>query len=79
MSTTADSTRHIRTLRRGAKPWHWTALYIGHVQPRGHRTYWRNRHIWQLHLTPIHLHRHGSRWEIGLCWGRRTVYVLRHR
>ncbi|MGC5019031.1 hypothetical protein [Micromonospora sp. DT47] len=79
MSTTAASTRHLHTIYRGEKPWDWAALYVGHVQPRGFRTYWRNRYRWQLHLTPIHFHRDGEKWEVGVCLGRRTVYVKRHR
>lgn len=79
MSTTAATTRHLRTVYRGEKPWDWAALYRGHVQPRGYRTYWRGRHFWQLHLTPVHLHRDGGKWEAGICWGRRTLYVKRHR
>jgi hypothetical protein len=79
MSTTADSTRHLRTIWRGEKPWDWAALLVGHVQPRGYRTYWRHRRFWQLHLTPVHLHRDGARWEAGLCFGKRTIYIKRHR
>lgn len=78
-STTAATTRHLATVYQGQPCWNWAALYTGHVQPRPHRTYWRSRWLWQFHLTPVHLHRDGTRWEAGLCWGRRTAYVLRHR
>ncbi|MFI8191367.1 hypothetical protein ACIF8T_21530 [Streptomyces sp. NPDC085946] len=79
MSTTADSTRHLGTVWRGEKPWHWKALKVGHVQPRGYRTYWRTRRLWQLHLTPIHIARDNSQWEIGVCLGKRTLFLLSHR
>ncbi|MER5694939.1 hypothetical protein ACWDBO_31515 [Streptomyces mirabilis] len=79
MSTTADTTRHLRTVWRGEKPWHWNAIYTGHAQPRGYRTYRKSRWLWQFHVTPVHIARDNSRWEIGLCFGRRTVYLLRHR
>lgn len=79
MNTTADSTRHIKTIRRGEKAWHWTALYVGHVQPVGFRNFRRGRRCWQLHLTPVHASRDGEKWTVGLCFGRRTVFVYRHR
>ncbi|MFE7727386.1 hypothetical protein ACFU5D_16525 [Streptomyces anthocyanicus] len=79
MSTTADSTRLIKTVWRGEKPSHWKALKTGHVQPFGYRTYWRSRWLWQLHLTPIHIARDNSQWEIGLCLGKRTIFLLTHR
>lgn len=49
------------------------------AQPRGHRTFWHGKHFWQLHLTPIHLHRYGNQWEAGLCLGKRTIYLKRHK
>jgi len=79
MSTTADSTRHLGTIWRGEKPWHWKALKVGHVQPFGYRTYWRSRWLWQLHLTPVHVARDNSQWEIGVCFGKRTFFLLSHR
>jgi hypothetical protein len=78
MSTTADSTRHLKTVWRGEKPWQWKALKVGHVQPRGYRTYWRSRWLWQFHLTPIHIARDNSTWEIGVCFGKRTFFLLLH-
>ncbi|MEX3099536.1 MULTISPECIES: hypothetical protein [unclassified Streptomyces] len=78
MSTTADSTRYLKTVWRGEKPWERKALYVGHVQPRGYRTYWRSRWLWQLHLTPVHLHRDCGRWEIGVCFGKRTFFLKSH-
>ncbi|MFD6025689.1 hypothetical protein [Streptomyces griseoluteus] len=78
MSTTADSTRHLGTVWRGKKPWHWKALYLGDVQPRGYRTYWRSRWLWQFHLTPIHAARDNDKWEVGICFGRRTLFLLSH-
>ena len=79
MSTTADSTRHLGTIWRGEKPWHWKALKAGHVQPRGYRTHFSSRWHWQFHLTPIHIARDNISWEIGLCFGKRTVFLLTHR
>ncbi|MER7794886.1 hypothetical protein [Streptomyces sp. NPDC097640] len=79
MSTTADSTRYLKTIWRGEKAWEWKALYAGHVQPRGYRTFWRGRFFWQLHFTPIHIHRDGDKWEIGVCFGKRTFYFKTHR
>lgn len=79
MSTTADTTRHLGTVWRGSKPWDWKALYVGHAQPRGYRTRWTDRHRWQLHLTPIHIERDWDKWEIGLCFGKRTVFLKTHR
>lgn len=78
MSTTAESTRLIKTVWHGEKPWQWKALKIGHVQPRGYRTYWRNRWLWQLHLTPIHVARDNGQWEIGVCFAKRTLFLLSH-
>lgn len=79
MNTTAATTRHLRTLWRGERPWHWLALYVGHVQPRGYRTFWRGRWFWQWHLTPLHFSRDTTGWTAGLCLGRRTLFVYRHR
>ena len=80
MSTTAESTRHLRTLRHDKKtPWHWTALCVGHVQPRGYRTYRKSRWFWQFHVTPVHVSRYGDRCEAhmlrlvaGTCSGCRA-------
>ncbi|MEU3613508.1 hypothetical protein ABZ725_14490 [Streptomyces sp. NPDC006872] len=79
MSTTADSTRHLGTVWRGEKPWHWKALKTGHVQPLGYRTHYSSRWHWQFHLTPIHIARDNNSWEIGLCLGKRTLFLLTHR
>ncbi|MGA4989893.1 hypothetical protein [Nonomuraea bangladeshensis] len=76
--TTAATTRYIRTVWRGKKSWNWIALYVGHVQPRGYRTYFRHKRLWQFHLTPIHASRDGIKWTVGLCWGRRTIYLFKH-
>lgn len=78
MGTTGDSTRHLKTLWKGAKPWQWKTLKYGHSQPLGYRTYRKNRHLWQLHLTPIHVARDNARWEFGVCLGKRTLFVLSH-
>ena len=43
MATTADSTRHLGTIWRGENCWEWKALKVGHVQPRGYRTFYRSR------------------------------------
>jgi hypothetical protein len=79
MSTTGDSTRHLRTVWRGEKPWEWKALYVGHVQPRGYRTYKRSKWLWQIHLTPVHVARDNGKWEVGVCFGKRTFFLLSHR
>lgn len=81
MTTTAATTRHLATLWQGTKPWHWTALKYGHAQTVGYRNHVRYRRyqFWQLHITPIHIGRHGDKWEYGICLGKRTLYVLRHR
>lgn len=83
MSTTAVSTKHLRTLWRGEKPWHWVGLYIGHVQPIGYRNHVKNRgfpmRFWQIHITPVHIERDGAKWEIGFCFGKRTIFVKVHR
>jgi hypothetical protein len=79
VSTTGVSTRHLRTLYQGEPCWNWTSLYVGHVQPRGYRNYWHDRRRWQFHLTPVHFERHHECWEFGVCWGRRTLFVKRHR
>ncbi len=72
--------RHLRTMWRNPDiAWHWWALYTGRAQPVGHRNYWHDRWRWQLHVTPLHLHRHVRCWELGLCFGARTVYAMRHR
>jgi hypothetical protein len=78
MSTTAKSTRHLATIWRGEKPWHWTTLMYGHVQPLGYRNHFR-RFFWQLHFTPVHMERDGNKWEIGVCFGKRTLFVKVHR
>jgi hypothetical protein len=79
MSTTAESTRHLKTIWRGDKAWHWKALYLGHVQSRGYRTYRHSRWLWQIHITPVHIARDNSKWEIGVCFGKRTFFLLSHR
>lgn len=77
-STTAASTRHLHTLYQGDPCRKWAALYYGH-QPRPRRPYRRSGRFLHIHLTPIHFARDRCNVEFGLCWGRRTVYVLRHR
>lgn len=79
LTTTADTTRHLRTVWRGEKAWQWKALYAGHVQPIGYRNYRHDRWRWQLHLTPLHISRDGAKWTLGLCFGKRTVYLYSHR
>lgn len=79
MSTTAATTRHLATLHRGAEAWHWAALKVGHVQPPGYRNYRHSRWYFQLHVTPVHVARYVNTWEFGVCLGKRTLFVLRHR
>ncbi len=76
---TADTTRHIKTVWRGDKPWHWKAIYTGHAQPLGYRNYWRSRHNWRLHLTPVCAARYGAKWTLGLCFGKRMIWLESHR
>lgn len=78
MSTTALSTRGLRKLWQGDPCWKWAYLMYGHVQPIGYRNNFRYRHGWQLHLTPLHLERDGSSWEIGICLGKRTLFIKVH-
>jgi hypothetical protein len=79
VTTTAASTRHLLTLWHGQKPWHWAALKYGHAQPLGFRNHLRARRFWQIHLTPVHIERDYSKWNVGICWGKRTVYLMVHR
>jgi hypothetical protein len=78
-STTADTTRYLATVRRGQEPWRWTALYLGHAQPRGYRNYFRNRYDWRLHWTPLCASNCYGKWTLGLCLGKRTIYLYSHR
>lgn len=79
MSTTAASTRPLRIIWRGKEPGEWKALYLGHVQPRGYRTYRRSRWLWQFHVTPFHIARDNTKREFGVCFGKRTFFLLSHR
>lgn len=79
LSLTAATSRHVATLWHGNEPWNWLALYAGHEQPRGHRTWWRHRRMWKLHLTPLHVSRDGDSWTLGVCFGARTLLLYRHR
>lgn len=79
MSMAAEGHRHLATVRRGEKAWEWTALAYGHVQPIGYRNHHRGRRFWQIHITPIHIERDGAKWEIGICFGKRTLYLRVHR
>jgi len=79
MDTTADTTRHLATIWRGDKSWQWKAIFVGHAQPFGHRNYWRSSRNWRLHFTPIYASRDWSKWAIGLCLGKRTIYLYSHR
>lgn len=79
MSTTADSTRRISRVWKGSSPGRWAAFHIGHSQPRGFRTYRRGRFLWQFHVTPLHLYRDKSSREFGVCFGKRTLFLMVHR
>ncbi len=82
MAIKAEGARHLMTLhQRRDRPWVWWALRYGHAQPR--RFYlgagpWRYRPI-RFHLTPVHFERWAGTVEVGVCLGRRTLYVVRHR
>lgn len=73
----AEGHKHMATLWRGEKPWHWWSLARGLAQPN--RFVWVDQYRWRFHLTPIHLERWGEAWEIGVCAGFRTIYLRRHR
>lgn len=77
LPTTADTTRQLCTVWTGKHD--WKAIYVGHTPPRGSRSYWRTRRLWQLHVTPVHASRSGDKWTAGLCFGRRTIYIASHR
>lgn len=81
MTMQAKGSRHLAMLWRGDKPWRWVALKYGHAQPV--RFYlgdgpWRYRPI-RFRVTPVYFERWGDMLEVGLCVGKRTVYVMRHR
>lgn len=77
MAMRALGARHLATLWQSKRrSWEWWALLYGHAQPN--RFVWLDRYRWRFHLTPVHAERWGDVWEIGLCLGRRTLYVMRH-
>lgn len=91
MTVRAEGARHIKTLWRGDKPWHWVALKSGRTC-YAHRWHlykgygpalqsWRawRAWTWHLHLTPLHVERDSSSSELGVCFGEHTVYLVRHR
>lgn len=81
----AQGARHIGTLYQNRERcWEWWALKYGHSQPGQRLALGRDWGPWYrrnftLHLTPIHIARWTGELEIGLCLGRRTLYLLRHR
>lgn len=82
MSVQAAHARHLAMLWQSKdRAWEWWALKYGWAQPirfcLGPGP-WRYRYF-RFHLTPIHLERWGSAIEIGLCLGKRTLYLMRHR
>ena len=78
MTMRSQGHKHLRTLWRSKKVcWHWWVLAYGVAQPK--RFCWLDRYRFRYHLTPFHLERWGSTWEIGLCLGFRTIYVERHK
>jgi hypothetical protein len=82
MAMQAEGARHLTVLwQDGERPWRWWALNYGHAQPGRFVLLpgpWRYRPI-RFHLTPIHFERWAGVLEIGLCLGRRTLYLMRHR
>lgn len=81
----AEGHRHLATLWKSKERcWEWWALAYGHAQPvrwalgRDWGGPWWRRNF-TFHLTPIHLAHWTSELEIGLCIGRRTLYLKRHR
>ena len=73
------TTRHLKTVWRREKAWHWKAVFVGHAQPRGTRNLWHDRRRWRFHLTPITAMRWGDQWAAGLCLGKRCIYLHSHR
>lgn len=78
----AEGHRVLARLWQGDRPWKWATLCYGRSQPNSRFVLgagpWRYQLI-RLHLTPIHFERWNNSTEIGLCLGRRTLYVLKHR
>lgn len=62
-------------------PWRWVTLVYGWAQPKrfclGDGS-WRYRPI-RFHLTPIHFERWGNMLEVGVCIGKRTLTIVKHR
>jgi hypothetical protein len=78
----AEGARHLAMLwQHEERRWEWWALKYGHAQPQRFVLgpgRWRRRYF-RFHLTPLHLERWAGTLEIGLCFGWRTIYLMRHR
>lgn len=84
MSFTAAGHKHLARLWQSkTTPWRWVVLALGTAQRHGVTGRWCYSppvpHLWQFHVTPIHVSREPNSWSFGLCWGARTVYVKTHR
>lgn len=80
MSIRAEGARHLATPHQSKERcWEWWALKYGHAQPVHWFARSKTQRALRIHLTPIHFERWGNTVEIGLCLGRRTLYVMRHR
>lgn len=78
MTMQARGHKVLRNIWRSKKiAWHWWVLAFGYAQPK--RFCWLDRHRFRWHLTPFHLEVWDSTWEIGICWGKKTVYLMRHK
>jgi hypothetical protein len=84
MTMQAKGARHLATLWQSKERcWEWWALKYGKAQPspihwRTGTGPWRYRPI-IFHFTPFHFERWAGAMEIGLCLGKRTLYLVRHR
>lgn len=81
----AEGARHLSMIWQSRERcWEWWALKYGHAQgavdlARGRPwgPWWRRN--FTFHVTPIHISRWSGELEIGVCLGRRTLYVMRHK
>lgn len=84
MTMQANRHRHLGTFfKNRERPWEWWALGYGWAQPKrfaiGQRIGPWYRWPVRFHLTPIHFEHWANTLEIGICIGKRTLYLMRHR
>lgn len=76
--------RHLAQIYQNPeRRWEWWALEYGWAQPKRFALGppgggWMHRPF-RFHLTPIHIERWAGSLEIGLCLGKRTLMLRRHR